>query len=205
MKGFYTPFDQWPEEVRKSYTYNPEGARKLLAEAGYPDGFKTDVVIRSSQDLQLSELTKSYFANIGVDMKIRVLEHSAAAAYLFGGKCEQMCWYFGAFTINPMNQTGFWRRGLFNWNGYELPEFEALGDKYDAILDPKEFKPMTREVGDWVAAHHLWTFLLPQKSSVAYQPWLKGYSGEMHLGSSGSGPIYARLWVDQKLKKSMGH
>ena len=64
---------------------------------------------------------------------------------------------------------------------------------------------MVRKVCDWLTAHHVWIHLLPMKNYVAYQPWLKGYSGESELGYSRCGPVYARLWVDQKLKKSMGH
>ena len=33
-----TPFEEWPEEVKKGYRYDPAGAEKLLDEAGYPRG-----------------------------------------------------------------------------------------------------------------------------------------------------------------------
>ena len=33
-KGYYTPFEEWPEELKQYYRYDPEGAEKLLDEAG---------------------------------------------------------------------------------------------------------------------------------------------------------------------------
>jgi ABC-type transport system substrate-binding protein len=35
---------EMPAEVKDMYTYNPDKAKELLAEAGYPNGFKTDIV-----------------------------------------------------------------------------------------------------------------------------------------------------------------
>jgi peptide/nickel transport system substrate-binding protein len=39
----------------------------------------------------------------------------------------------------------------------------------------------------------------------AWWPWVKNYNGEMRAGAAKPGPIYARLWIDQELKKRMGH
>lgn len=41
MMGVGTPFEEWPEEIKQYYRHDPEGAKQMLAEAGYPDGFKT--------------------------------------------------------------------------------------------------------------------------------------------------------------------
>ena len=38
VPGYFTPFEEWPEEVKKVYTYDPAGAEILLDEAGYPRG-----------------------------------------------------------------------------------------------------------------------------------------------------------------------
>ena len=38
VPGAGIPFEEWPEEVKKGYMYDPAGAEKLLDEAGYPRG-----------------------------------------------------------------------------------------------------------------------------------------------------------------------
>ena len=68
-QGFYVPFEEWPEEVKKAYSYDPEGAEQLLDEAGYPRGadgtrFKTSARVLGSASY--AEIAAAYWAEIGV-------------------------------------------------------------------------------------------------------------------------------------------
>ena len=65
-------FEDWPEEVRKVFTYDPEGAKELLAKAGYPDGFKTTMIHLECYDLNYIQLLASYWKKIGVEVEIDV-------------------------------------------------------------------------------------------------------------------------------------
>lgn len=66
-----------------SYAYDPERARALLAEAGYPDGFTTTLYSPSGrylQDIQVSEAIQSQLAEVGINATIETLEWSAYLA-----------------------------------------------------------------------------------------------------------------------------
>src|SRR5690606_6902217 len=63
-----------------SYDYDPERARELLAEAGYPDGFSTTLYSPSGrylQDIQIAEAIQSMLAEVGIQAEIETLEWSA--------------------------------------------------------------------------------------------------------------------------------
>ena len=39
---------------------------------------------------------------------------------------------------------------------------------------------------------------------TAWWPWVQNYNGELRAGAVRPGPIYARIWIDQEMKKKMG-
>lgn len=52
------------------------------------------------------------------------------------------------------------------------------------------------------AEQHFGVFMVHDPGYVAWQPYLKGYSGEVRFWSQQI--MWSRLWVDKAMKKSMG-
>ena len=75
LVGYVTAFEDWPEDIKQYYRYDPEGAEALLDEAGYPRGadgirFGTDLEVRwdpagFSYDLGFFEVAAPYWKEIG--------------------------------------------------------------------------------------------------------------------------------------------
>lgn len=67
------------------YEYNPERARELLAEAGYPDGFEVNLYHPTGRyllDATIAEAVQAQLAEVGVTANLQTLEWSSYLAAL---------------------------------------------------------------------------------------------------------------------------
>ena len=59
------------------YPYNPDKAKQLLAEAGYPNGFKTKIISRDQPDnLRVNTAVQGYLKAVGIDAQLEVVGQS---------------------------------------------------------------------------------------------------------------------------------
>jgi peptide/nickel transport system substrate-binding protein len=59
------------------FAYDPDAARALLTEAGYGDGFSTQIEVSQSPRAIYAEAIKPYLADVGIDVEIVVAESGA--------------------------------------------------------------------------------------------------------------------------------
>src|SRR5262245_23874049 len=77
----------------KYYQYNPKEAKRLLAEAGYPKGFKTQLTTTSGLGRDLvdaSQLVQRFLKDVGIEVELKLQEYGAYAATTVQGKYEGM-------------------------------------------------------------------------------------------------------------------
>jgi peptide/nickel transport system substrate-binding protein len=204
FKGWSTPYDQWPQALKDEYSYNPTKAKQLLADAGYPNGFKTNIVGATS-DSEILQIVKSYFNDVGVDMDIRIMDMVALRPFTAAGKHDQMSTTSEAgMTQGPLfnmrkRTTGFNENTSYNND----PKFDAMFAQFTATSSLDEAKEIVREMDLYALEQHWAVNLFPYNNPVVWQPWIKGYTGEF-IGFPYTF-YYARMWIDQDMKKSMGH
>ncbi len=216
MKGWGFPYSEWPQELKDEYAYNPILARKLLADAGYPDGFKTNLVADTAGDLNLFQIIKSYFAQVGIDMEIRPMDTAAWVDYVMTDrKHDQLvhlpAGHLGHSAALLRDLTRFQTGASFNYGMISDPVCDSLFDKAKAVTSIDEMKKVLRDANEYVARQHFAISLLQPMTYSLCQPWIKGFNGQFgSTWGAAAGPAMlsfylGRFWIDQNLKKSMGH
>lgn len=206
--GYFQPLEQQPASVRELFEYDPAKAKKLLAEAGYPNGFafKTEVSSASQDQLDLLSLVAAYLEQVGVKLEIQPMEYGAFLSAMTT-KTLTAGYFMSSGHVSPTTtiRKSFMTGQTWNpsqWSDPKLDErMEAAYQERDESKRQAALRTITTDILD--KAPYIW--LPTPYVYTAWWPWVKGYAGELRAGAVRPGPIYARIWIDQDLKKKMGY
>ncbi|MEC5425368.1 glutathione ABC transporter substrate-binding protein [Virgibacillus sp. C22-A2] len=80
--------------------YNPEEAKELLADAGYPDGFSTTILTYDRTTSDSAELIQAQLEEIGIDLSIESMEVGAYLEVTANGEMDMFVGSWGTVTLD---------------------------------------------------------------------------------------------------------
>ncbi|TDQ44345.1 ABC transporter substrate-binding protein [Tepidicella xavieri] len=136
----------WTEGVHKRFPFDVEAARKLLADAGYPNGFEVDFACPNNRyinDEQICQAVTAMWARIGVRAKLRtmplvtyfpMIQRHEASIYMLGWGVPT---FDALYSLQSLVRTpGQGGDGNYNVGRYSNPKMDALIDQIKVEMDP---------------------------------------------------------------------
>ncbi len=160
-----TPFTKYHfgyDAAIQPYPFNPEKAKKLLAEAGYPNGF--DFVLNSPtgrylNDKEVSEAVAGDLRKVGINTTVRIGEWGGYMNMLYahkGGPSYILGWGGATFdadaTLFPLLRTG---QVLSH---YSNPALDALIEEGRSIMDKAKRQKIYSQAAKLVNEDAAWAY-----------------------------------------------
>lgn len=168
----------------EGYAYDPARARALLAEAGFPEGFDTELlmVAQSDTESKIAQVIQQDLAEAGIRVSLKPVTGATRIEALGTRRSVALgtfAWYqdypdpsnfldvlFNGERITQVNSN--------NVAFYNNPEVNALLRQAAHSTDQNLRLRLYRETEELIVADAPWVFLFHPKMYILRQPWLKG-------------------------------
>ncbi|GHV36147.1 diguanylate phosphodiesterase [Synergistales bacterium] len=156
-----------------------EKAKKCLAEAGYANGVELEIVVPSNNQerCDMAEVFQAQLAEVGIKVKVNIMESSAWNAYIFTGKQQMTIYGFSAADFEADRALVQFMPTNVNYNlcKFDNKEFQEITAKSFVTLDENERFQLYRDAITILMKNHVTIPLWFKALNAAVKDDLKGF------------------------------
>jgi peptide/nickel transport system substrate-binding protein len=206
--ALYIPIDQMPDSTKQLFTYDPAKAKQMLADAGYPNGFKIEMtydpsdVGNKSQDI--ASMIVDMWSKIGVTVTLKAVEPAVQTNLTYGHGYTDSILVGRGYDTPGVNMAMGKQGHEENTAAWVNDEYSKMYDQAFAERDPKKSLAIKKQmVLKFLDAAPFVPTAINTKDVYAWS-WVKNYYGETSAGFMNHNPMLKLLWIDQNEKKQLG-
>jgi peptide/nickel transport system substrate-binding protein len=183
----------------KYYQYDPKEAKRLLAEAGFPNGLKTQLTVTPGfgrDHLDDAQLVQHFLKDIGIEAELKIQEYGAYAATTAQGKFEGLV--RGPYGIAWEPDSPLYRAYASDssWNTGHVNDatITAMLKEQRRTKDLEARKKLIFDIQRYAAEQQYYVYTSAVMITGSWQPYVKNYAPNMTFDY---GSRVAVLWLDR--------
>ena len=186
------------DKSMKPYAFDPAKAKKLLADAGYPNGFELEFTTSQNESwgLPIVEALIPYLDKVGIKVKPKLVEVTLLTEILTKGDFQAVI----SSSLTGPDSLATLRcfysktpRTACNYVEFNNPAFDKLLDEAAQTGDAAKRDDLLRQANNLLYDEAPVWFFNYNKAVMAYQPWLHGLQANP---TEITHQYYEDVWVD---------
>lgn len=161
----------------KPYPYDPEKAKQLLAEAGFPDGFEATLDApngRYLNDKAVAEAVVGQLQKIGLKITLNVPDYNTLVQKIVGHTSQ----FYMIGNVEPATEISFprsFQKGGAFYQSYNNPQVSDLIDKANRTLDRAQRGDTFLQANRLIQQDAPWIFMYAQQDIYGLRTRLQGF------------------------------
>ena len=198
LKEWSIPIDQLPAEGRRLYEGDPAAAKRLLAEAGHPKGFKVPLETTPGYGpdyMDAVQIGVKNWKDAGVETELKLKEYGAFISSTIFGKFDKLAIGLRGATTDVDSYLRIYIPGEpLNAGGVNDPKLVEMIRLQRRTFDVAKRRDVLYDIQRHISQHAYYLFNASVNAVGAWQPYVKNFSP--NIGHDIGGRLTA-AWLDR--------
>jgi ABC-type transport system substrate-binding protein len=198
LRDWTIPIDQLPAEGRRLYESNPGEAKRLLAEAGHPNGIKVPLETTAGYGpdwMDAVQVALKNWKSGGIECDLKIKEYGAFVTTAIFGKFDKMMLTLRGGTTDPDTYFTLLLPGEpLNSGGVNDPKLTEMIKLQRRTFDEKKRREIVYDIQRLVSQQVYYAYGASVSAVAAWMPYVKNFGP--NIGHDYGGRLMA-AWLDK--------
>lgn len=175
-----TPFTN--DKLGPYYQFNPQEAKKLLIEAGFPGGTVKvgSPLMYSQQRSPNGVVLQGLYRQQGIELPVQVMDDAVFGSTYWEKSHQDLAFTFALasdFTLNFYAQNHFFKDGIQNLSFIRDPKIQQVVSEIKVTTDPVKLRELARILWDYSNLESMYIWLPNMPGFAIYSDRIRNYVG----------------------------